>query len=119
MAEAGGGQRLPRPPPEGGFRAPGAPVPPFLAPACFAVSPYRSLPLHTLSFALLLLLPGCLSWALTWLALSVLQHSALVTSFPGKLPRSLETSSLVQAHSACHMKNVFPVSSSIVGLEAP
>lgn len=118
MAEAGAGQRLPRPPPEGGFRAPGAPVPPFLAPACFAVSPYRSLPLHTLSFALPLLLPGCLSCTLTWLALSVLQRSALV-SFPGKLPQSLETSSLVQAHSACHMKTLFPVSSPLVGLEAP
>lgn len=101
VAEEGMGQWPPCPSPDGGFWAPGASAAPYLAPACFAVSPYRSLPPkcpslppHTLSFALLFPLPGCFSRTLTWSALPVLQHSALVTSFPGKLPRSLETSSL-------------------------
>ena len=93
VAEEGPGQRPPRPPPEGGFRAPGASAASCLAPACFAASfPTTlcplcpSLPLHTLSFTLLFPLPGCFSRTLTWSALPVLQHSALVTSFPGKLP---------------------------------
>lgn len=89
----GGGCRTAAPTPTSRGRVSGLPgaCASFLAPACFAVSPYCSLPLHTLSFALLLLLPGCLSCALTLGWRSVLQHSALGV-FPRKASRSLETS---------------------------